>query len=223
MHWQQIMAAGVVVGALLAAVRCAGTSPQRQAVPLPEPKLKGAVSLEEALARRRSSRSFVDRPLTLDQLSQLAWSAQGITDKRRGLRTAPSAGALYPLELYFVTRDAAYHYVPADHRFEVHRAGDLRPGLAEAALGQQCVRDAGVDVVICAVFSRTTGKYGNRGKMYVHMEAGHVGQNLLLEATALGLGHVPVGAFRDGEVSKALDLPAQHEPLYIISIGHRPD
>jgi len=221
-HWQQVLVITAATATVLTAVRCGGT-PERRLVPLPAPRLKGDLSLEEAIAGRRSSRSFADRPLTLEQLSQLAWSAQGVTEKRRGFRTAPSAGALYPLELYFVTPKATYHYVPAEHHFEVHREGDLRAGLADAALGQECVRDAAVNVVITAIFSRTTGKYGARGKTYVHMEAGHVGQNLLLQATALGLAHVPVGAFHDGDVSRALDLPDRHEPVYIICIGHRPE
>jgi len=221
MSWPHVLVIGVAAATVVTAVRCGGT-PERQVVGLPAPNLKGALSLEEAIARRRSSRSFADRPLTLDQLGQLAWAGQGITDARRGFRSAPSAGALYPLELYFVTPEATYHYRPAGHQFAVHRRGDQRAALAEAALRQAWVRTAAVGVVIAAVHARTSGKYGARGQMYVHMEAGHVAQNLLLQATALGLAHVPVGAFRDREVTEALALPADHAPLYIICIGHGP-
>ena len=210
----------LLVGAagLTLAVRCA--APEGEVISLPAPRLTGEMSLEEAIARRRSVRRFLDRPLSIEQLSQLAWSVQGITDKERGFRSAPSAGALYPLEVYFVTAEATYHHLPARHAFEVHLRGDRRGALAQAALGQPYVRTAAVDVVVTAVYRRTAAKYGRRAERYVHIEVGHAAQNLLLQATALGLAHVPVGAFHDEEVGRVLELPADHAPLYILCVGY---
>lgn len=194
-------------------------------VSLPAPPVTGAVSLEEALAHRRSVREFVPGALTLDEISRLAWAAQGAT-KPEG-RTAPSAGATYPLEVYLVVGEVkglaagVYRYRPGLHRLEVVADGDIRLPLAAAALGQQWVSRAALVVVIAAAFERTTARYGKRGERYVHMEAGHAAQNLLLEATALGLGATPVGAFSDAEVSRLLRLPGGETPLYLIPVGHK--
>jgi len=187
--------------------------------PLPAPSKEGKMSLEESLAKRRSIRSFKAEALTREQISQLCWAAQGISDPKRGLRTSPSAGALYPLELYVVTGEGVEHYVPKGHALEKHREGDLRGKLQGAALGQSCVGKAPATFVIAAVVSRTQRKYGQRAERYVWMEVGHAAQNILLQATALGLGAVPVGAFRDEEVAKALSLPADHAPQYLIPVG----
>jgi SagB-type dehydrogenase family enzyme len=189
-------------------------------VDLPEPTLKGNVALEDTLARRRSVRSFTPEPLTMQELGQLVWAAQGITLPSSGFRTAPSAGALYPIELYVVTADGLYHYVPQGHKLRVLNESDLRGDLARAALGQSSVRSAAADFVVTAVYERTTRKYRDRGKMYVHFEVGHVGQNIHLQAVALGLDSVPIGGFRDERVKSVLSLPADHEPLYIIPVGH---
>jgi len=189
-------------------------------VSLPAPDLKGQVSVEEALARRRSVRQFAAKDLTLEQVSQLAWAAQGITDQRRGLRTAPSAGALYPLEVYLVKPDGMFRYLPQSHRLLGLSADDLRARLSQAAHGQPSVREAPLDFVIAAVYERTRVKYGARADRYVPIEAGHVGQNIHLQAVALGLGSVSVGAFDDKEVAAALDLPGDQEPLYIIPVGY---
>lgn len=191
-------------------------------VDLPKPRLKGNVSLEEVLAARRSQRNFTEKELTLQQVGQLLWAAQGITGKKGGLslRTAPSAGALYPLEVYAVAKDALYHYLPEGHKAEVIAERDLRRPLAQAALSQSAVGTAAVDIVICGVFSRITKKYGESGRLYTYTEAGHVAQNIHLEAVALGLGSVPVGAFDSEAVQKCLSLPRDHEPLYIISVGY---
>ena len=188
-------------------------------IELPDPSKGGKVSLEQAIAKRRSVRRFSGEALSLEQLGQLAWAAQGITLPERGFRAAPSAGALYPLELYFVTPEAVYHYVPLGHRFEVHREGDMRRSLSEAALMQAFIAEAPLSIVVTAVFERTARKYGKRAGRYVYMEMGHVGQNVLLEAIALGLGAVPVGAFEDARVSRALSLPRDHDPGYIITVG----
>ena len=186
---------------------------------LPAPRTLGSASLEETLAARRSAREFSDEPLTLEQISQLLWSAQGITVDWGG-RTAPSAGALYPLEVYVVTADGSFHYLPDGHRLRVMSRGDLRAPLAEAALDQSAVSEAPAVFVITAVYARTAGKYGDRAERYVHLEAGHACQNLLLQAVALGLGAVPIGAFSDAEVQSVLGLPADQEPLYLIPVGH---
>ena len=191
---------------------------QRQA--LPPPRLSGPMSLEEALANRRSVREYGDEPLTVEEISQLLWAAQGLTDPR-GLRTAPSAGALYPLEVYVATAEGAFHYLPAEHALEEVSAEDRRGALWQAALRQDPVREAPAVFVVAAVYERTERKYGAaRTPRYVHLEAGHAAQNLLLQAVTLGLGGVPIGAFDDAAVQAALSLPAEEQPLYVIPVGH---
>lgn len=188
-------------------------------ISLPAPEQKGRLSLEEALARRRSVREFRRRPLTQRELSQLLWAAQGVTDAE-GLRTAPSAGALYPLELYVATGEGLFHYEPRKHQLHGRAERDLRTALYRAALEQECVRDAPAVFIFVAVYERTIRKYGaSRSPRYVHMEAGHAAQNLLLEAVALGLGGVPVGAFDDVGVQKALGLPPEEKPVYLVPVG----
>lgn len=189
-------------------------------IPLPEPVLEGSVSLEEALVRRRSVREFRAEPLAPEELGQLLWAAQGITHER-GFRTAPSAGALYPLEVYVATAEGVFHYEPRGHRLRVVLRNDARPALHGVALKQDAIRLAPAVFVVTAVYGRTAQKYGaERSPRYVHLEAGHAAQNLLLEAAALGLGAVPIGAFDDGGVQRVLGLPADHEPLYLIPVGH---
>jgi SagB-type dehydrogenase family enzyme len=188
-------------------------------VALPAPRTSSDVSLEETLLRRRSVREFTGERLTLQEISQLLWAAQGITADWGG-RTAPSAGALYPLEVYVATSDGLYHYIPDGHRAEVLSEADLRAPLADAALGQTAVSDAPAVFVIAAVYARTAVKYGSRAERYVHLEAGHVAQNILLQAVALGLAGVPMGAFSDRDVQGVLGLPRDHAPLYLIPVGH---
>jgi len=189
-------------------------------IALPAPQLKGTLTLEETLAQRRSVRAFSDAPLTPAELGQLLWAAQGTTHPS-GLRTAPSAGALYPLEVYAVTREATYHYEPQGHRMAVNIPGDVRPALHAAALRQEPVLSAPAVIVIAAVYARTAQKYGaDRSPRYVHLEAGHAAQNILLEAVALNLGAVPIGAFEDEKVKQALRLPTDQPPLYLIPVGH---
>lgn len=197
-----------------------------QVFELPQPRLKGTVSLEEVLAKRRSIRSFKEGALKLSELSQLLWAMQGITDPR-GLRTAPSAGATYPLEIYVVVGDVqglnrgVYHYIPEEHRLEKVTEGDKRQALFEAGLKQAPLKEAPVVVVITAEYDRTVRRYGERGIRYVHMEAGHVAQNLCLQAVVLGLGTVPIGAFEDEMVSAVLGLQETRKPLYLIPVGRR--
>jgi len=163
-------------------------------------------------------REFADAPLTLADLGQLLWAAQGTTHPA-GLRTAPSAGALYPLEVYAVTHDAVYHYDPQGHRMTVAVSGDARPALHAAALRQDPVLKA--PAVIAAVYARTAVKYGaDRAPRYVHLEGGHAAQNVLLQAVALKLGAAPIGAFEDDRVKQVLALPSDQQPLYLIPVGH---
>ena len=193
-------------------------------VRLPAPARDGKVSLEKALATRRSVRSSSDQPLSLGEASQLLWSAQGKTEKR-GFRSAPSAGALYPLELYLAAdrvsglNPGVYRYRPETHGLVRVSEGERRGDLRRAALNQRSVGEAAAVVVMTAVYERTTGKYGDRGIRYVHIEAGHAAQNFLLQAQALGLGAVPIGAFDDESIKKIVGAGADERPLYLLPVG----
>jgi len=195
-------------------------------IKLPEPRTNSDFSLEQTLLERRSVRDYADAPLKLEEVSQLLWAAQGVTSGWGG-RTAPSAGGLYPLELYVVVgkveglTEGIYKYRPDGHGLAKVADGDQRSKLAEAALGQEWVEEAAIDIVMTAVYKRTTLKYGERGIRYVHMEAGHAAQNLYLQAAALGLGMVSIGAFYDDQVSEILGLPGDETPLYVIPVGRK--
>jgi SagB-type dehydrogenase family enzyme len=192
---------------------------------LPRLTLSSARSLESVLQVRRSVREYSGKPLTRDELAQLLWAAQGVTGPE-GLRTAPSAGALYPLEVDVVVGDvdglpsAIYRYKPDRHELVVGREGDRRPELRAATLGQDCVGVAAAIIALAAVYERTSGTYGERGIRYVHMEVGHAAQNVCLQATALDLAAVVVGAFEDGAVKRALGLARDEESLALIPVGH---
>jgi len=188
-------------------------------IDLPPPAVAGAGSLADALSRRRSVREYARTPLDLADMSQLLWATQGVTSSV-GQRSAPSAGGLYPLEVYVVTGRGRYHYDPYRHRLEVLGTEDVRGELSRAANSQQAVEEAAAAFVLAAVYSRTSQKYGDRAERYVKFEAGHAAQNLLLQAVSLGLGGVPIGAFHDGHVQRILRLPSDHEPLYLILVGH---
>jgi SagB-type dehydrogenase family enzyme len=181
---------------------------------------KDEMSLDDVLKARRSVRRFDDTTLTGDQLLELAWAGQGITEPTRGFRTAPSAGALYPLELYLVAHDAVYHYNTKEDKIEKYLDGDRRTELSIAAVGQNSVAIAAVDIVIAGIVERTAGKYKDRAERYVLIETGHVAQNILLKAVSMGLGGVPVGAFHDDQVSRVLELPENSHPYYILAIGY---
>ena len=200
-------------------VKEAAASPPPEEMALPKPRLQGDISLEATLAQRRSVRSFTEEELTLEEISQLLWAAQGMTAAWGG-RTAPSAGALYPLEVYVATANGLYHYVPQGHKVIIESQDDLRPKLWEAGLKQDAIRDAAAVFVITAIHERTAKKYGGRAERYVKLEAGHACQNILLQAVALHLGAAPIGAFYDDQVQAALSLPPDHEPLYLIPVGH---
>lgn len=214
-------AAAVFAGSLIA---CSGpdnasTGTRGPYVELPAPRTAGPVSLEEALGQRRSARTFTPETLTLEEVAQLLWAAQGITASWGG-RTAPSAGALYPLKVYVADGAGLWRYVPDGHRLEVVVDADLRADLAHAAHDQTAVAEAPAVFAITAAPARTEIKYGDRALRYVYLEAGHAAQNLLLQATALGLGGVPIGAFDDGEVARILRLPEGIVPIYLIPVGH---
>jgi len=193
-------------------------------VKLPPARSEGHVSIESVLSLRRSVRSYSKQPLSLNELSQLLWAAQGI-NSRDIRRTAPSAGALYPLELYLVvglTTDISpgvYRYSSEQHSLNLIKESDQRRALSGAALNQECIAAAPACFVITGVYRRTAKKYGKRARRYVQLEAGHASENILLQAVALKLGTVVVGAFDDQEVQRVLDLPAEHEPLLVIPVG----
>lgn len=190
------------------------------AASLPEPRTDSDRSLEETIQQRRSVRSYGDQPLSDEQIAQLCWAAQGITEPRRGLRASPSAGATYPLELYVATADGLFHYIIDQHKLSQIKENDVRPALRAAALDQYMVEQAPAVFIIAADVRRTAQRYGARAERYVMMEVGHAGQNLLLQAVALDLVAVPIGAFDDDATAKALDLPRALRPLYLIPVGH---
>ena len=195
-------------------------------IKLPEPRYESETSVEEALIQRRSIRDYSGENLTLEELSQLLWAAQGITAPWGG-RTAPSAGALYPLELYVVVGTVegldkgVYRYRPEEHELEKVKDGDVRAELADAALGQGFIKDAAIDIVFTAVYERTTVKYRERGIRYVYMEAGHAAQNVYLQAVALDLGTVTIGAFFDDDVRAVVGMQEHENPLYIMPVGRK--
>jgi SagB-type dehydrogenase family enzyme len=200
-----------------------------QAIDLPEPDRTGAIPLETAINRRRSIRSYADEPLKLDDLSQLLWAAQGISESTHQFRTAPSAGATYPLNLYVVIEQVTglhagiYHYDPGSHKLFCIKEGCFREELFSASLEQEAVLMAPVNLVITAEYERTTATYGDRGRTYVHMEAGHAGQNISLQAVTLNMATVVIGAFNNNGVSVVLDLPSQITPLTIMPVGYPSD
>jgi SagB-type dehydrogenase family enzyme len=193
-------------------------------VELPEPRRDGGVPVERALDERRSVRDFARDPLPLSAVAQILWAAQGTTDPA-GLRAAPSAGALYPLEVYLVAgavsglEPGVYHYDPKRHRLSRITRGDVRAALARAALGQDWMADAPAILLLGAVYERTERKYGQRARRYVHIEVGHAAQNVYLQAASLGLGTTMVGAFDDGEVARVAELPGGVQPLGLLPIG----
>lgn len=193
-------------------------------IDLPDPVTDGEMSVEKALTLRRSIRSYKDEALGIDELAQLLWSAQGITNER-GFRTAPSAGATFPLEMFVVANNVEtlstgiYHYHPHEHGLELLREEDVSSPLFRACLSQSMILDGGAVLVFAAVFERTTDRYGERGERYVHNEIGHAGQNVHLQAAALDLGTVVIGAYRDDEVEDILQLGDQYRVLYLMPVG----
>jgi SagB-type dehydrogenase family enzyme len=197
-----------------------------ETIELPAARTDSAFAIERALSQRRSVRAFSEIPLTREEVAQLLWAAQGVTDAD-GLRTAPSAGALYPIEVYAVVGDVRqlasgiYRYEPREHRLVRHATEDRRVALAKAAYQKDWVATARAILAVIAIEARTSHKYARRAPRYVCMEAGHVAQNVLLQATALGLAATVVGAFDDSEVGEVLELRQGEEPLYLVAIGRR--
>jgi SagB-type dehydrogenase family enzyme len=198
-------------------------------VKLLEPVYKSGISIEEALLNRRSVRSYKNEALELKDVSQLLWAAQGITSKQKGGRTAPSAGALYPLEIFVACGDikniaaGVYHYQPAGHLLQLITEGDKRNLLSAAAHLQASLSRSAAVIIIAADYSRTTKKYEGKGRRYVDMEAGHAAQNICLQAVSLNIGTVTMGSFNDSKVKQLLNLPAELEPLYLLPIGRKKD
>ncbi len=202
--------------------------PQSKIIKLPKPEHRG-ISVEEAIAKRRSVRNYSSKPLSLAHLSQLLFAAQGKTGRVYGqyLRTAPSAGALYPFEIYiFVNsvenlQSGIYHYAVVEHALELLKEGDFGNAISNAALKQEMLGDAAVTFVLSAIFDRIRHKYGERGYRYVYIEAGHISQNIYLQAVSLGLGSVAVGAFLDEKVNKLIGADGAYEAaIYLHSVGN---
>jgi SagB-type dehydrogenase family enzyme len=198
-----------------------------ESIKLPDPAMKGKKSFEECVSMRRSLRSFSDAPVSIENISQLLWCAQGITNEK-GFRTVPSAGALYPLEIYLVINcpdeklnHGIYHYRTTDHSLELVKEGDFSQALGTAALKQPSVTSAPVNIVVFAYIERTAKKYKERATQYVHIEVGSVCQNLYLQCESLGLGTVAVGAFFDENVRNIFELDENATPLLIMPVGHR--
>ncbi len=218
-----------VAGAVMMVLPIAGqTSPLLEPgtlVALPGAAQSGGMSVEQALRERRSVRSYGRDPLSMREIAQLLWAAQGVSEPRQGFRTAPSAGATFPLEVDLLVTGipelpaGVYRYRPREHSLELRVPGDRRRTLEAAALGQSSIGNAPVVMVISGVTPRTARRYGARAERYVHMEAGHAAQNVYLQGTALGIGTVVIGAFRDDGVAAALSLERSEEPLYIMPLG----
>jgi SagB-type dehydrogenase family enzyme len=196
---------------------------------LPQPDVIGRVPLEKTLKSRRTIRSFASRSITLKEFSQILWAAQGIIEQGGFRRAVPSGGALYPIDVYAVVGEGGvdeiesgvYRYEPGAHEITLVKEGDLRRELAKASLGQMWMAGAPVNLIITAEYSRSSAKYGERGVRYSMIEAGHVGQNVFLQAEALGLGAGIVGAFNDREVRWVAKLVQGHEPLLIMPVGYK--
>lgn len=196
--------------------------PDGPETPLPAPIAKGGMALVEALTLRRSLRDYTSRPVSREHIAQLCWAAQGITDRARGYRTAPSGGALFPITVFVVDQTGVFEYDPKRHALLQVFAGDVRGELQAAALDQPCVGAAPLCLVVTMDVGRSAAKYGGRAERLCLLEAGHVAQNVLLQATALGLGSVPVGAFDDAALAETLRLPERLRVGYLLPVGHPP-
>ncbi len=206
---------------------------EKQFIQLPPPRLDSDFSIEEVMQKRRSQRNFVKSAISLEDLSQVLWAAYGITKPdnsraifRGGYRTAPSAGATFPLEVYAIAGKVkgldpgVYKYISEGHQLTKVIDKDIRSDLAKAALNQEMIEDAPVSLFFSAVFERTAQRYGDRAReRYVCMEMGHVGQNVYLQSEALGLGTCAIGAFNDNKVAEVMQLTDEEEALYIMPVG----
>ncbi len=195
-----------------------------QSLPLPRPEAPANDSLIEALAARRSVRRYTPGGVCLAEVSLLLYSAQGATHPK-GFRCVPSAGALFPLELFLISGECpeldpgVYRYIPQEHALQATAQGDKRGDVAAACLNQAWMAQAQIMIGVCAVYSRITDRYGQRGEQYVHMEVGAAGQDIGLAAAAMGLGTVMVGAFNDVSVQQVLGARGEEHPLLIMPVG----
>ena len=197
---------------------------------LPSPVLTGNISVEEAIQNRRSVRTFSNESITIGNLSQILWAAQGITDNQSSLRAAPSAGQVYPLEIYIIIgnngvsglENGVYHYVPSNNTLEKLLNGDLRSDLSGIANGQPWVKQAPIDILITGNYLKMVDKYGDKdlSTRFVDLEAGHVGENIYLESESLGLVTVSLGSFNEKQLVQLLNIPNNETPIYIFPVGH---
>ena len=217
----------LLIAASMCVVMCAGACASER-IQLPEPDTSGGISVARAIYERKSSRRYSPRSLTMEQAAQLLWAAGGSTvDGMTGpTRAYPSAGGVYPLEIYLVAGNVegleggVYKYEWSDHSLSMVRSGDVRKDLARSARGQSMIADAPATIVITAAYEKTTRRYGERGRsLYVPMDAGHLGQNVHLQAQSMGLGTVMVGAFEAEETSNVLE-GAQGTPVYMMPVGY---
>lgn len=193
---------------------------RHEPIKLPSPDTNGKITLAQAINHRRNIRDFTDEPLRLEQIAQLAWAGQGITDKEKGLRAAPSAGAIYPMQLHIVLPDGLYRYNPESHSITKTIDKDIRRNLYSATFAQPVVAKALCSFVISGSARKIEEKYRNKGERFICLEAGHIAQNLQLQAVALGLGSATIGGLDPKNVAKACNLDPLQEPLYIICVGY---
>ena len=196
-------------------------------ISLTNPRFTGEISLEKSISQRRSVRSYSGESVSFDEVSQILWAAHGITDDTNELRAAPSAGALYPLSTYVAVSNVenitpgVYRYSPKDHEIQLVRRGDVNKEIYENALMQPATVESALIVIFAADYGITKARYGGRAERYVHMEAGHAGQNLYLQAETLGLGTVAIGAFDDKGIAKATGIIEGETPLYLFPVGNK--
>lgn len=198
---------------------------------LPAPQLSGNLSVETAIQNRRSVRSYSNETISISNVSQILWSAQGITDNQNNLRATPSAGQVYPLEIYVVVGNStvtglapgAYHYVPSNNTLEKTVNGDLRSHLSSIATEQEAVNQAPVDFIITGNYQKMINKYKDPTlcTRFVDLEAGHAGENIYLQAESMGLVTVAIGSFNETQMIQLLELPQNETPLYIFPLGHK--
>lgn len=202
--------------------------PDKPSITLPAPEPAVTSSVDQALRQRRSIRSYSDRPLNKEQLSYLLWASTGIQRRERNFefRTAPSAGALYPIETYVVVNNVEnvlqglYHYSIKRHTLEELQTGDISQAITTAAMGQRICSQAAVVFIWTAVFQRTKWRYQDRAYRYIYLDAGHIAQNLALSATSLGLGSCQIGALFDEEVNKIVRVDGIEEStIYMTVVG----
>ena len=215
-----------ILGIILACFATLGLGQRRartlnqKIIQLTDPNLTGTLSFEEALTRRRSVRQFSTQPLRRSQIGQLAWAGQGVTDAERGLRTAPSAESLYPMELFIATNEGLFTYRPAEHSLQQTMEQDVRSELARATLTPDPVAAAPCSIIVAGSSRKISARVGSRAKTFVAMEAGHIAQNIQLQAVCLGLGAVPIGGLDMTAVRKICRMSRELDPLYVICVGH---